>query len=569
MGPNCGEARNPDITNQCSTSINETIDLPHFCTYAGPAGDDRRREWCGKIGESGGEWEWSGSQSGICGYNDCHPYQNAPIGCCSGCCTISGAGAICRRKQFLGDPLQCCLNDYACNQDKPGLCFTDASKSHTCDPSQRDIAGAGCSQTIQSYCSGTLPTDDPNSTEWIRRWVDINNNPVPNGCLYALRRYLFAQPGSPCLTGNPGTGCSPDTSPINAEGFPKAQALIAKVFEQYNKQGFSVGALPGTPGFNPFQDFLYCNVCGRYPGLCQTGLKSICQQYTAQRLTFNPPAANWCGCFLPDGEYAKYVNRYQISKECTPMCNRAGTIPVTDGSGQAIPCKQQVCLIDDLTINLVNTTVGGAVNIGQVCASCQNGSSGSAQCNCIIENNTIDAVQARIGGNVVVSQACGSTVCTRTNPNPGNGAPETLTVPCTGSSDPFTQYNERVVAAQNTATRHQTLIILIVILVALVIIFIAIMIIRPGASFGVAAPIIAQPRAMAIQGGVPTTNVVIGPVTGLQAPALTTSVAISSGPARQSALGGAPGRSAALPANNQLLPGAPAPPFRSIFTPTK
>lgn len=111
------------------------------------------------------------------------------------------------------------------------------------------------------------------------------------------------------------------------------------------------------------------NLCRLYPGLCDDMLTTACKGYKAADLSPD----NWkgrqgdfdgtallrtCGCFLPDTEYPAGV-----SKQCAAICSIPGQIPTSE------QCTDNKCLIDDLTINIVNSTAG-SVNITQTCGQC-------------------------------------------------------------------------------------------------------------------------------------------------------------------------------------------------------
>lgn len=482
MGTNCGHHDDPDTTNRCGISVGDSYDMRHFCTYLGPAGDGYRSQYCRKM-SSGGEWGDPRQVNDGCSYNDCDPYQDFGFGCCKGCCGIIGGGVLCRRLSFTGDPVLCCLNDMACTavdpNTNPSQCYSDPGMQHTCadgkngQPNHRSIVSDGCKDVLFEYCTGTLNTDNPNTTNWLDRWT---NGVCPN----ILARNMF-QTGGPnhCFSPPvpiPGICNLPPPYPIDSEGFFWGQRLISAAMNKYQTQGFSIGTLPGFPGYHPWQDLLYSDVCCPYPGLCQDGLNRVCATKTSQRISLNPAEAQWCGCHLPEGEYQNYSARFNIPPECTPMCNRAGTIPIVGINAEPINCRQNICMIDDVTVNLVNAQIGGGLNFNQICGNCE-----GAQCSCIVSNTTVDIFNSIIGGNVVpISQGCGSFTCSQTNP--GNTGPATITVPCggTGPFNPYAQYDAEVAAARATAKKNAWLWTLIAIGTALVIIFFIILFIHPN-----------------------------------------------------------------------------------------
>lgn len=487
MGNNCSSIETPITTNLCAVSVGDRPDqpMPGFCTLLGVGGDSYRSQYCGLMSSAG---EWGNPEtSGSCTYDDCQPFRFQSSGCCNGCCGIIGGGLSCQRESFTGTPVTCCFNDLDCSGlspiGNPPQCYSDANQQQTCadgiggQPNYRSLVSTDCQNVLLQYCTGTLPTDDPTSTAWLSRWTQSG---TAGNCTYALTRNLFRNgPSSP-------PGCFPPPVPIqgvcnlpppipfDSEGYFWAQQLMAAAFIRYQEQGFTVGTTPGFVGFNPWQDFIYANVCCPYPGVCQSGLETVCATKTAQRISLNPTTAQWCGCHLPAGEYEAYSVKFNVPPECTPMCNRAGTIPIVGINAEPVMCKQDTCIIDGVTVNLINSQIGGGINFDQVCANC-----GGANCSCIISNTTIDIENSTIGGNVIpVSAGCGSFTCSQTNP--GTTGPVTLAVSCTGGAiNPYTEFEAEQAAAQAQQKKNAWLWTLVAIGIALALIYLIIYFVHP------------------------------------------------------------------------------------------
>lgn len=141
-------------------------------------------------------------------------------------------------------------------------------------------------------------------------------------CHHALQRNLFGT----C------SGQLDPTQGYRADGLAWSRDLLNDVFTKYQQQGFQLGALPGFAGYHLIQETFY-QLCKETPGLCRTGLNQTCGTLTGSALLRNPGLVRWCGCYLPDGEYARYTNQYQVNRECTPFCNRSDTIPLTNPEG--------------------------------------------------------------------------------------------------------------------------------------------------------------------------------------------------------------------------------------------
>lgn len=480
MGSNCGkDFPNPDTSNVCSPdpvgSSSNDHTIPNFCTLAGAGGNNKRSEYCGRLGNN--EWSVKG-QGGSCNYNDCNNVQSIDSGCCDECCGIAGAKVVCKRVAYNGDPARCCLQDYDFPLDlqsqNKGLCFDkgvngmDTSMQNTCDPQYRNVTSSSCQTTLLDYCTGA--DLDPSDTSWLDRWQP---NTERGSCSYAVSRNLFVEP----LPLFDNIVQWPASAYRDNEGYAWSRELMGKVFEKYSAQGFRIGTPPGLPGYNPFQNTILQPICTTAPGICQQGLTTICSNTTTGDLLRNPGVVPWCGCYMPNDQYQTYTDLYQVNKECTPACARQGNIPVVSADGrQAVLCNQDVCIIDNVTISLENTNVGGSINFSQFCGGCSapvSGVSGSANdsgtgntttsndsgvmetistgdnntvsstgsqtassCLCIISDGTISAASSSIGGGINLNEDCGSSSqCYKQNPDPTNGLPLQLPIDCDGPPD--------------------------------------------------------------------------------------------------------------------------------------
>lgn len=258
--------------------------------------------------------------------------------------------------------------------------------------------------------------------------------------------------------------------PISVSGVLNNSNLIAGVFARYQENGFILGSSPGSQGYSVFQNFLFDTICGQNPEICASGLKGICSEYTADRLTLNPTLSNFCGCYLPDVEYDTYAELYSINKECTPMCNRNTVIPLVDGGGNIIECTQGVCLIDNITINLIDSQAANGVSFANFCNNC----SPNSRCNCTISNTTIDAVNSKIGGGVVINNGCNQTLCVEQTKN------GPTSVPCFQSgTDPTEGTNDQISTDYALVTKSTFWIILLILIIFFVLIFVLLLVIGP------------------------------------------------------------------------------------------
>ena len=425
------------------------------------------------------------------------------IGNCS-----SGRRALCQRMSYEGDPLPCCLAD-----DKFGnvikaidsdTCFSDKAHQKTCPINNRDIISnqpgqisensysGSCQQLVGDYCVGRDVTDN----SWMNRWQGEDSP-----CVHAVKRNLFTTNN---IGGNVTTAAGyyyPLLTPgqlydnsmfINSEGFAWSRDVIEEIMGRYRQDGFTLGTLPGYTGYNDFQNILY-SICQNVPGLCQTQLNSMCGNDTTQRLINNPVRVQWCGCYMPNSEYATYQNNFGINRECTPICNRQGNIfqPNPSGLGR-VTCQQGICVIDDVNLTLSATNVTGDVSINQVCGGC----GGQSSCQCYILNTNITTVNSTIGGNINIDQACSATTCYRTSDqttNNGNtsntssgvfdpNSSTTASVSCDAPVDynPVDQNQQDTAEQEHIQGRNEKLYLIIAIVVVLVLVLFILLLAAQG-----------------------------------------------------------------------------------------
>lgn len=507
MGSSCDSACAPSHLNECSCDINDVLygentGVNCFCAPAGSAGDDDREDYCGSIGND--EWHYTGATGGGCTYNSCYEGTFMGDGCCDGCCGITGQSVTCVRKEFRGHQNVCCWKDFICKpldtiqcstgRCAPNSCFSDANRSNTCHPDYRDMTSSSCQDNIFDYCTGL--GDD--TKQWLNRWTEdgivigsgIESVTLNKPCLTALYRNLYSDKISGGYCGR-GVENSASCNAIPGVGIPSASGLdwsrklMSQVFGKYVSQGGRPDAQEGDLGSNPaFNKTLY-EICKTTPALCDQSLRSYCSYATTRTLVNHIQTLNWCGCYMDDGQYDKYTNLYQINKECTPTCNQSTVIslPSDSGAGKKV-CQQSLCIIDDISIELVNSRVGDSgtgINFSQMCSSCGGGTTiignetdiTSSTCSCIISNNTFKSINSSISS-INIQQSCGEATCYAEKTI--NGKQQIIPVACdsgNSSTDPFSlialQEQQVLQSAINTRNNYVTLVIFLVIVVIIII----------------------------------------------------------------------------------------------------
>lgn len=315
----------------------------------------------------------------------------------------------CIRNGFSANPAQCCLQDVGKNitNKKTPACFTKDTYGNvsTCHPIYRDATGPGCSPYIDKICLGY--TDElamgGNTTTGYTNWKDLwTKNAYDNTkldtdtlkipCVRIMYRLMTSGDKN-----NPGYDVSQDVDQfsnlpsgiISPEGYFRATQIVEKALQKYidESTNHDKNNLLRASDSDSTQDGLFTEIiwklCYSNPGLCSSKLKELCQDVKSEDIANNPTMAKWCGCYMSDSEYDKYVNDYKINKECTPFCNRPEAIPLVDQNGiDVLDCKQSVCVMDDITLKFVDTKFNGAINFSQLCNSCSQGN--------ITQTNNID-----------------------------------------------------------------------------------------------------------------------------------------------------------------------------------
>lgn len=397
-------AKDPSV-NKCSDSLGDIIgaDVTRIC-YQHPYQQDPGQpgpiiNYCADIGW-GDEWAWQddGNDVWCCQWNDTILTfdPNSCNGCCDGCATLansSGSGGRCKRIAFTAEPVVCCFLDDDCVFQDPTIqnrCWETNFKDRTCDPVYRDLSGDSCLDLVEPYCTGEkLFLGQEN---WWDLWVeevevDINSDnsktdvkrqrKMKQPCLRALARAISKDQQF----------CTWDTlktiefrrGNFDPGGLDWAQNVVDKIFDRYTQEfGSFVGGInrDGKQIDNMLDVFQ--EICTKFPILCQKPLKDACQNVTVDDIVNGtvPRADLWCGCYMPDNQYEKYTNLFQVNRECTPFCNTDQAIPLVDADGYQLYCLTNVCIIDDLKLNFVRDRIRGGSDekFSLLCGGCGNSS---------------------------------------------------------------------------------------------------------------------------------------------------------------------------------------------------
>ncbi len=467
MGNSCGDFKDEiDTTNICNDQLNEIFDSKGFCTLRS-SHHSYRDQYCDSL--SDGEWTRTGNGGYNCHYNSCDEKTQVTTsaGCCNGCCAITGEATKCKRIAFKGDPLGCCFRDLKCNSSSTNeFCFADTAKRRTCLPEHRDKSSVQCQHLIYQYC--TAPNE--NDAIFFARWlgdVVIDGHLYERPCYHALYRNLFKEQAGACSE-------LPNSGYPNSQGFIWSKDLISGTMKRYTTSGYSLDSRPGEITNVEFNAMLW-DICSNNPGVCQPALNLYCNSATTDLLIRRPGLQPWCSCYLSDATYSKYTNLYQINKECSPICNVKGVLPLPDDSGTSVKtCQQSICIIDDVAINIAESKVGvdgGSISFAQMCGSC-----GGGTCSCVFSNTTLTIIESDIDYIGVEQQCSGNSKCYSEVVQP-DGSIIPVEINCTATDlnaeNPYADieqqnaYNE-----QQALNKRNWLVLILFILLGLFIVFI-------------------------------------------------------------------------------------------------
>lgn len=406
---------------------------------------------------------------------------------------------------FNGDPTICCLQNLYCDigvsdsktQDTLYLqnyynpkCFDDnvlASYSGGCSLENRRLSQGDCFTRMMTYCSTGNPIEI--GSKWYGSYDIKRNDPlrpsysVTNGCLNAFFKILYADDndsvgppstfiGNECYNGYIGMM---ETNDLNLLPLPeisnarRAQLLLQKATQNYVAGGGNLAAPEGTPNSSGAYNTMIKSLCSQFPGICQEFLTEFCVNVTKNDMIKNPTLVEVCGCYLPASLTSEYTDTFQINPECTPYCNLPGTIPipVSVNASAGRVCQQSVCIINDVTLNFIDSQVSDqGVDIGNFCGSCNTGT-GKGACSCILSDVTFVSINSKIS-NLNLTQQCTSGTCYTTSKK--NGQTIQTVVPC-NSQDALAESVTSINKSQTLMQAYSIIGILLLVIIALIVIY--------------------------------------------------------------------------------------------------
>jgi len=263
--------------------------------------------------------------------------------------------------------------------------------------------------TAQDLCQDYLPIDnvcsDPKRSQVEKGCAGCNLSGsalvqywAQNNCVDVFSDILFTGPDG--------------EREYNQNNLARVQENVNHLFETYRETNKITNV--GQSGYSFFQESLraMCQNTAQTPGVCSNYLcNRLCPQYTYDDMGNQLAIADWCGCFIdpPSDELSVYQD---AGVQCYPLCHRASTIQQYNSTnGRPLTCSGQVCVIDDVSFNLEQSTIG-EVNFNVMCPGCPVTSNPDNPdetnlCKCIISSQDLPEVLAEEGINANFSNYCG------------------------------------------------------------------------------------------------------------------------------------------------------------------
>ena len=388
---------NPELVN---LNIGERAQSPSGCTPCiggnqWGSGEDRCRHK-GFSWPNNGEYEWGGL-----GEHDCN-YCTADEGCdCHGGGGIAGCKCTVKRAAFNGNLGACCLLGGTRQLTSVKLNYPMDWKYfkgdyYTCNskifnPYQQDSV-VNCAAEVLKVCS------DQDQATW-DQWDAKKKG-----------------------------ACVDWVNEAGTAHYSEAAAVLQGSLQTFANK-YKTADQPTDVHAQAYLGNILAQ-CAKYPAACDAQMKQLCSAMTRNDVlnaydglinnqnNWNIVAA--CGCHLPDDQYTEY-GKFGIDEKyydsCDPLCKLNPAIPkaTCDGEGkncQPWPCEQTICIIDNVTVDVMNSDIKGGINFNITCGGCDKKAGG---CLCVFSDITVFSEASRVGS-IDFNMHCGGQ-CAVADPN--------------------------------------------------------------------------------------------------------------------------------------------------------
>jgi hypothetical protein len=383
------------------------------------------------------------------GCNMCSAYYGAEKGVVAGngtteCCSTGGipiVGSKCQvqRVAFNGDPVSCCLKSTSSVlypqltgnsivQGDPSGYWSkiDGDENYTCSTDSLFSCSTNeMSGQIASIC-GNFPPAIQKSV--VRAWQ--KGKPIdkidPTGYCY---NYVVNSGDRAASTNVLNNGI---TSLVNSITLNNPKRGINNIVNNSN----NIENMTNDQAV-VFSNMLELCQNGSVAGVCDGSLTGVCSEYTRDEIfgfykkylelsVSNDPndiaksvvyknLYQACGCHLSPNQYTKWNNLGVdgVNVSCDPLCMLPNVVPQF-ANGVQSKCSQNLCILDNISIDIINSQTGD-INFNTLCG----GSCSGGNCRCIFSNINVLQTGSTVG-NINFTQSCGGNCSTPDPSSPGN-----------------------------------------------------------------------------------------------------------------------------------------------------
>lgn len=224
-----------------------------------------------------------------------------------------------------------------------------------------------------------------------------NNFPATSAGFQAWKA-VWDQAGNPCKTIYSTFVNSEAGGAVNPANLATSKNEFVEIYDNYLVKHGKDFTESGQSGYDVMQDSIL-QACNGLPGSCIPASNKYrnLRGYNRSQISNNRGFLDFYGCVSPlTGLTSASVNALADDKPCDPLCHRVSTIQLFNDSGQLQECNRAVCVIDDVTINAIESSAE-SVNFTQVCNNCTNKTNKTTGCTCIISGVDINQVWSDIG----------------------------------------------------------------------------------------------------------------------------------------------------------------------------
>lgn len=265
---------------------------------------------------------------------------------------------------------ECCSGKYDNQQNLDPITNTLQPRERFC-PNELYFPSSKCVNVMHSYCSN----DDP--TTYKDLW--LNKGSVETS---TCGRYIIS------------------AKPHQQQN---SDAVFLTALDKWSKYVAKNGPSTTDPFIKVIKYF--CN--NGFEGKCQAYLNTACKNITKARLEqdvdANGDLTKICACHLRPTEYSlASVVPIECNSSCQYVSSNNDGVGLytfnTDGGVNKKHCVQPTCLIDNLTLKMMKSSVGD-VNFSQVC-------SGTGNVSCVMDGIDVSVYSSTVDGNINFSQNC-------------------------------------------------------------------------------------------------------------------------------------------------------------------